>query len=371
MRDMPLILIVDDQPDNRNILDARLRAQGYDTAQASDGEDALNKIHALLPDLVLLDVMMPKIDGFEVCRRMRATSSLPFIPIVLVTALTETQDMVTGLDAGANDYLTKPVDKAALTARVRSMLRIKALHDQVQAQRVELSEWNADLKSKVAAQVLVIERTNRLRRFLPKPVAEQVLASADKDNPLNTNRTEVAVLFADLRGFTAFAEQQPPDVVMGALEAFHKCAGPLIETYGATLERFLGDGIVVLFNAPLPCPNAVERAVDLSREIHREFRESVKPLFGNKNDLGLGIGIAYGLATLGFIGYESRLDYAAIGPPSNLASRLCDLAIDGQSLISEEAVNHCANSEHFIDIGTVELKGIGGPVNVFRDWEGT
>jgi len=371
MRGKPLILIVDDQPDNREILDVRLRAQGYDTSQANDGEEALDKIRALLPDLVLLDVMMPKLDGFEVCRRVRATTDLPFIPIVLVTARTETQDMVTGLDAGANDYLTKPVDKIALTARVRSMLRIKALHDQVQAQKAELSLWNADLKSKVAAQVQVIERTNRLRRFLPKQVAEQILAATDKDNPLDTNRTEIAVLFADIRGFTAFAEQQPPEVIMSALETFHQCAGPLIESYGATLERFLGDGIVVLFNAPLPCPNAVERAVDLSREIHREFRESVKPHFGNKNDLGLGIGIAYGLATLGYIGYEGRLDYAAIGPPSNLASRLCDMAIDGQSLISEEAVKHCANPEHFIDTGTAELKGIGSPIHVFRDSEGT
>ncbi|MGI9395312.1 MAG: response regulator [Boseongicola sp.] len=371
MRETPLILIVDDQPDNREVLDVRLRAQGYETAQASDGEEALEKIGALLPDLVLLDVMMPKLDGFEVCRRVRATTELPFIPIVLVTARTETQDMVTGLDAGANDYLTKPVDKAALTARVRSMLRIKALQDQVQAQKAELSEWNADLENKVAAQVHVIERTNRLRRFLPKPVAEKILSAADKEDPLAITRTEIAVLFADLRGFTAFAEQRPPDVVMGALEAFHKCAGPLIESYGATLERFLGDGIVVLFNAPLTCPNPVERAIDLSREIHRDFRQEIKAQLGNENDLGLGIGIAYGLATLGYIGYESRLDYAAIGPPSNLAARLCDLAKDQQTLISEEAVRTCANTEHIVETGTVELKGIGAPLRVFRDSHGT
>jgi adenylate cyclase len=370
MRDTPLILIVDDQADNREILDVRLRAQGYDTAQANDGEEALDKIRALLPDLVLLDVMMPKVDGLEVCRRVRATADLPFIPIVLVTARTETQDMVKGLDAGANDYLTKPVDKTALSARVRSMLRIKALQDQVQAQKAELSEWNADLKSKVAAQVQVIERSNRLRRFLPQAVAEKILSAADKDDPLGISQIEIAVLFADLRGFTAFAEQRPPDVVMGVLEAFHKCAGPLIESHGATLERFLGDGIVVLFNAPLPCTNPVERAIDLSREIHRGFREAVKPDLDNECDLGLGIGIAYGLATLGYIGYESRLDYAAIGPPSNLASRLCDLAKDGQTVISEDAVKNCANTEHIVESGTVELKGIGAPIRVFRDSEG-
>ena len=152
MHDTPLILIVDDHPDNREILDARLRAHGYDTVQAVDGEEALDQIRQLLPDLVLPDVMMSKLDGFEVCRRVRASKDLPFIPIVLVTARDETQDMVTGLDAGANYYLTKPVDKAALTARVRSMLRIKSLHDQVQAQKAQLSEWNTALEDKVARQ---------------------------------------------------------------------------------------------------------------------------------------------------------------------------------------------------------------------------
>jgi adenylate cyclase len=143
MRDPPLILVVDDVPDNVDILQMRLESQSYEVVTAGDGVEALEKIRALLPDLVLLDIMMPKMDGIETVKRLKADPSLPFIPVILVTAKADASDVIAGLESGGDDYLTKPVDHAALSARVRAMLRIKSLHDTVQAQAQRLEEQAA------------------------------------------------------------------------------------------------------------------------------------------------------------------------------------------------------------------------------------
>src|SRR5919199_5406890 len=163
MRHPPRILVVDDMPENVEIARMRLESQGYEVVSAADGEEALVRVHAELPDLVLLDIMMPKLDGIEVLRRLKADASLPFIPVILLTAKADAKDVAAGLDAGGDDYLTKPFDHAALIARVRSMLRIKALHDQVQAQAAELASWNRTLEERVAAQIAEIERIGRLK----------------------------------------------------------------------------------------------------------------------------------------------------------------------------------------------------------------
>jgi DNA-binding response OmpR family regulator len=160
------ILVVDDNEINRDILVTRLQSHGYETLQASDGEQALAMVRDLLPDLILLDIMMPNIDGIEVCRRVKKDPALPFIPIILVTAKVATEDVVAGLDTGADEYLVKPIDQVALVARVRSALRIKSLHDAIRAQAESLAALNRTLEARVAAQVAEIERIGRLRRFL-------------------------------------------------------------------------------------------------------------------------------------------------------------------------------------------------------------
>src|SRR5471030_1957130 len=165
MRSPPRILVVDDTSENVEILTLRLESQGYEVVAAADGEEALEKVGAVLPDLILLDIMMPKLDGIAVTQRLKGDAALPFIPIILVTAKADGKDLVAGLEAGADDYLSKPVDHAALIARVRSMLRIKALHDQVQTQADELAEWNRTLEARVAAQLAEIDRIGRLKRF--------------------------------------------------------------------------------------------------------------------------------------------------------------------------------------------------------------
>ena len=266
MHSPPLILIVDDNEANRDILEARLQVHGYRLLHAADGEEALIAARQHLPDLILLDVMMPKLDGIEVCRRLKGDAALPFMPIILVTAKADSKDVVTGLEAGADEYLTKPIDQTALVARVKSVLRLKALHDEVQAQAAELLQWNRTLEGRVAEQLDEIERMSRLKRFLSPQVADLVMASGD-EGILRSHRQAITVVFCDLRGFTAFAETAEPEEVMALINQYHECLGALIHKYEGTLDRFVGDGLDVLFNDPLPCPDPSLRAVRMAAEM--------------------------------------------------------------------------------------------------------
>jgi adenylate cyclase len=365
VRDPARILIVDDNPANLDIIETRLKSRGYETVTARDGEEALAVVRQSLPDLVLLDVMMPKIDGIEVCRRLKADATLPFIPIVMVTAKADAKDIVAGLEAGGDDYLTKPVDHAALVARVRSMLRIKALHDMVEAQKAELADWNAALEGRVAEQLAEIERVGRLKRFLAPQVADLVV-SQGTERLLESHRREVTVVFCDLRGFTSFAETSEPEEVLGVLGDYHVELGELIHAYEGTLERFVGDGLMVLFNDPLPCPDPARRAVRMAVAM-RDRIESLAERWRNRgHDLGFGIGIAQGYATLGRIGFEGRFDYAAIGSVVNLSARLCADARAGQILISQAVQAEVADIARSEPAGELMLKGFQRPIPAYN-----
>jgi adenylate cyclase len=365
MNKPPRILIVDDNETNRDILMTRLGAHGYELAQAADGEEALAAAKSLLPDLILLDVMMPKLDGVEVCRRLKSDPAMPFTPIILVTAKSDTKDIVAGLNAGADEYLTKPIDQAALVARVNSVLRIKELHDQVQAQAAQLADWNRSLEQRVAEQLAEIERVGRLRRYLAPQIAELVLASGD-DHVLETRRREITVAFCDLRGFTAFAETAEPEEVITVLREYHGCVGPLIHKFEGTLERFAGDGVMIVFNAPLPCPDPSPRAVRMAIEMRKGVAELGVKWRKYGHEVGFGVGIAQGFATVGPIGFEGRFDYTAIGTVVNLAARLCSEARSGQILVDRKvhaAIEALAELEA---AGELTLKGLHRPVPAFN-----
>src|SRR6266550_4062978 len=257
------ILIVDDNPTNVKVLQTRLAAEGYEVLTAADGEEGLAAARQHTPDLILLDVMMPKLDGFEVCRRLRADAAFPFTPIIMVTVMADSKDVIAGLEAGGDEYLTKPVDHAALAARVRSMLRIKRLHDQVEMLAAEVREWNASLERRVAEQIAELDRVGRLRRFF-SPQLANLIVTGGADDPLKSHRREITVVYLDLRGFTAFAEVAEPEEVMGVLREYHQATGKLILEYEGTLEHFTGDGITILFNDPMPIPNPNERAVRMA-----------------------------------------------------------------------------------------------------------
>jgi adenylate cyclase len=365
MHNPPRILIVDDNETNRDILVTRLATQGYQLSQAADGEEALVAAKEQLPDLILLDVMMPKLDGIEVCRRLKGDANLPFMPIILVTAKTDTKDVVGGLEAGADEYLTKPVDQMALLARVKSVLRLKELHDKVRAQADDLAAWNRTLEERVAEQLKEIESIGRLKRFLSPQVAELILSSG-KEHILESHRRAISVVFCDLRGFTAFAETAEPEEVMSVLRDYHATLGALIHKYEGTVERFAGDGVMILFNDPLPCPDPNERAVRMSLEMRDQVAEIAKKWHKAGHELGFGMGIAHGYATLGRIGFEGRFDYSAIGTVVNLAARLCADAKDGQILIDGKVQAAIEQSVGTEPAGELTLKGFHRPIRAFN-----
>jgi class 3 adenylate cyclase/CheY-like chemotaxis protein len=372
MRAPPRILAVDDTPENLEILQVRLAANGYEVLTAADGEEGLAAARKLMPDLILLDIMMPKRDGISVVRELKADPAMQGIPVILVTAKADTRDVVEGLDAGGDDYLTKPFEHAALLARVRSMLRQKALHDKVQEQSEALAAWNRSLEEKVACQVCEIERVSRLRRFLPEQVASLIIASGGDNDPLKSHRREVTVVFCDLRGFTAFTEIAEPEEVMVVLGEYHACLGALIEKHEGTLERFVGDGLLVVFNDPIPCADHNERAVRMALAMRDAIGELCERWQRDGHTLGFGIGIARGHATIGKIGFERRADYAVIGNVPNLAARLCEEAKTGQILASQRAFFPIEAFVEARPLGELPLKGFRRPMAAFdiTGWRG-
>jgi class 3 adenylate cyclase len=365
VRNPARVLIADDNPANVRILSMRLGADGYDVVTARDGEEALAVAGEAQPDLILLDVMMPKLDGITVCRRLKATQGASFTPIILVTAMTEAKDIVAGLEAGADEYLTKPVDHAALSARVRSMLRIKALHDTVTTQAQEIARWNVTLERRVAEQVGQLEQMSRLKRFFSPPLADAILAGGAAD-PLQPHRREISVVFLDLRGFTAFAEMSEPEEVSEVLGAYHNEVGQIIQAHEGTLERFTGDGMMIFFNDPVPVPNPEERAIRMAEAMRARVRVLGTEWRRRGYDLDLSMGIAKGYATIGAIGFEGRQDYAAIGSVTNLAFRLCTEAAGNQILISQRIHVAVADLVNVKEIGPLQLKGFHRPVPAYE-----
>jgi len=359
-------------PTNLEILRVRLEAQGYEVITAEDGEQALTKARELEPDLVLLDIMMPKLDGIAVLKQLKQDAMLRFVPVILVTAKSDIRDVVNGLDAGGDEYLTKPFEHAALTARVRSLLRVKELHDTVQHQATKLQEqteqlssWNRLLEERVAEQLTEIERVGRLKRFLAPQVAQMIASSDLPDSVLASHRQEITVLFCDLRGFTNFTETSEPEEVMAVLRDYHENLGELIFRYEGTLERFLGDGIMIVFNDPIPCVDHTERAVRLALDMRERVNALGTQWRRKGHELGFGIGIATGFATVGQIGFQERREYTAIGSVINLASRLCDEAGTGQIVIPARVLASVDQSVKVKTLGELTLKGFDKPLAAY------
>ena len=346
------------------ILETRLAREGYEIVTARDGEEALALAREKQPDLILLDIMMPKVDGLAVCRALKSDAAFPFTPVIMVTALTDAKDVIAGFEAGGDDYLTKPFDSQALAARVKSMLRIKSLHDTVQQQAGELERWNATLEERVQRQLAELERIGRLKRFFSPQLAELIVQGGAED-PLHSHRREITVLFLDLRGFTAFAEVADPEEVMAVLRDYHAGMGKVILAHEGTLERFTGDGMMVFFNDPVPVPNPAERALRAALEMRACAEELARRWQKHGYELRAGIGIAKGYATIGAIGFEGRLDYGAIGTVTNVAARLCGEAKGGQILISQRVHAAVAELVEVEPVGELNLKGFHRPIAAF------
>ncbi len=364
MNTRPRILAVDDNPQNVRLLEQVLRSSGYDVMGALSGAEALAMLDTAQPDLVLLDVVMPGMSGYEVCRAIRANPSTALLPVVMVTALDPAEERLKGIEAGADDFLSKPINQAEILARVKSLLRIRTLHGKVEEQARQLADWNAKLEERVAAQVTQLDRLARLRRFLSPKIAD-LIVEGQLDDPLLTHRREVVVAFADLRGFTSFTETNDPEEVFAVLHAYHGEVGHLIAKHDGTVEHFAGDGVMIVFNDPAPLPNPALNAVLMALDV----RDAVERLSGEWRKRGYklecGLGIAQGFATIGTIGFEGRFDYGTIGTVTNLAARLCGEAKPGQILISQRAYG---NVEPYVEVeaaGGLTLKGFSKPMEAF------
>src|SRR5437870_4096003 len=352
------VLVVDDVPVNVKLLADLLAVKGYAVVTAASGAEALAKIEKEQPGLVLLDVMMPGMSGYDVCRRIRQNAATAMLPVIMVTALDPTQERVKGIEAGADDFLTKPINQPELLARVKSLLRIKLLHD-------ELAHWNRTLEQRVEQQLAQLDRLERLKRFFSPQLAE-LIVSGDTEDPLKSHRREITVVFLDLRGFTAFAETSEPEEVMSVLREYHNAMGRTILEHEGTLERFTGDGMMIFFNDPVPLPNPQERALRMALAM----RARVDTLTGRWRkrgyDLHFGIGVAQGYATLGAIGFEGRWDYGAIGTVTNLAARLCGEARGGQILVSRRLYTSVEDLVEVEPLGELTLRGFARPVTAFN-----
>jgi adenylate cyclase len=364
MTDEPLILAVDDLPTNIRLLDAVLSPRDYRVISAGSGPEALRRVKDQRPDLVLLDVVMPEMDGYEVCRRLRDDPATAFLPVVMITASGD-QEKLRAIEAGADDFVTKPFDQAELLARVRSLVRIKRYHDTIEGQAAELAEWSRTLEQRVQHQVEELERMGRLRRFLSPQLADLVVSSGD-ESFLDSHRREITVVFCDLRGFTAFAETSEPEEVMGVLGDYYAALGDLVSRFEGTLERFTGDGLMAFFNDPLPCEDAPLRAVRMAVTMRSRIQGLARDWARYGYELALGVGLTQGYATLGRVGFEARLDYTAVGSVTNLAARLCAEARPWQILLSQRV--HAAVEEFVASepVGELTLRGFTRPVLAFN-----
>ena len=358
-----VILAVDDLPQNLRLLDAVLSPRGYRLLTAASGAEALAMLPESGADLVLLDIVMPEMDGYEVCRRIRSTPGFEYLPVVMITASGD-QEKLRAIEAGADDFVSKPFIQGELLARVASLARIKRYQDTIERQAAELADWNVELEARVQAQVDELQRVNRLRRFLSPQLVDLVIDSGD-EGFLGSHRREIVVVFCDLRGFTTFAEASEPEEVMGVLAEYHTALGELIYRFEGTLERFTGDGLMVFFNDPVPCDDPAERAVTMAVAMRDRVAELAAGWSRQGHDLGFGIGIAQGYATLGRIGFDGRFDYAAIGSVTNLAARLCSVAGPGQILVAQRVFTAAEGIASGESVGELDLRGFSRPIRAF------
>ena len=360
----PKILVVDDVPENVRLLQAVLVPRGYEVVTAGDGLQALEVVEAEEPDLILLDVMMPGLDGYGVCTHLRANDSTAMLPVIMVTSSIG-QEKTKAIEAGADDFIPKPFNHDELLTRVRSLLRIKRYHDTIKAQAAELARLNHTLEERVQAQVGELERLGSLRRFLSPQLADAIVSSGD-ETILRSHRRQVAMFFADLRGWSSFVDAVEPEELMRVLGEFHDVIGRLVRRFEATVGFLEGDGVQLFLNDPIEIPDAPLRAVRLGCAMREEMTELIPRWAKRGHDLDFGAGIALGYATCGEVGFEGRSDYAAIGAVTNLASRLADEATGGQILIAQRLFAEVENDVDVEPAGEFTLKGFQRAVVAFN-----
>ena len=348
-----IALIVDDSAVNRKVLARHLASLDIASREAVNGREALEALRSGGSDVgvVLLDIVMPEMDGYETLAAIKGDESLRHIPVIMISGVEELDSVVRCIEMGATDYLPKPFNPAILEARVRASLTGKRLHDL----EVESAARQAELLRTIESQ------KEELSRFLSPQVAALV-SSREGVQLLAGHRRLATSVFCDLRNFTPFSEAAEPEEVLGVLREYHKAMGELIVEHGGTLEHFAGDGLMVFFNDPVLQDDHVERAVRMTLAMRDRFEELAAEWSRRGHELGFGVGIATGYATLGRIGFEGRYDYGMVGTAVITASRLSSAAAAGQILLSPRS--HAA-VEEIVDVesvGELQLKGFSRPI---------
>ena len=357
------LLVVDDTPQNVRLLEAMLTPHGYTLATASSGGEGLEKLHSEHPDLVLLDILMPDMTGYDVCRRLREDPATRLLPVIMLTSSGD-QDKVNAIEAGRTISSVAPSIRRSWSARFDRSCASRSITTLSRRRRRSLPNWNRTLEQRVEEQVAQLEGSSRLRRYFSAPVAEVIMSGGDQ--MLEPHRREVTILFCDLRGFTAFSATAEPEEVMSVLSHFYGTVGRLILRYEATLEQFAGDSVMAIFNDPVPCADHTAAAVRMAVEVRDRMRVLTDAWRLNGFDLDTGIGIAEGYATLGRVGFEGRFDYRATGSVVNLAARLCAEARGGQILLSPRAFATVTGLAEIEPVGPLQLKGFHDPVQAYN-----
>jgi class 3 adenylate cyclase len=340
------ILVADDNPDNVELVREVLEAAGYTVVTAHDGDEALLKVAETNPDLIILDVMMPGKDGFEVCRRLKKWEQTRNIPVLMLTALQEVADKVRGIESGADEFLTKPVDMVELQTRVKAQVKAKIYRQQV-------LEKNA-----------LLEKI--LTRYLPEEIVSKVLEDSSLLK-LGGVRDFVTILFADLTGFTTFADSVPPEHVMETLnQTFSRLTKIVADNHG-TFDKYLGDGLMAFYGAPIASDNDALNAIRTAVGMREAFKELTEQWGdGPRSQLGLAVGINSGEAIVGNLGSERLMNYTVIGDAVNIAARLEDRAGPGQILIGESTFALVEDMVVARKFGQVELQGRSKPVLAYE-----
>ena len=346
MKDKPVILIVDDQPQNIELLEAHLVPQGYEIIQAANGEEALEKLSGNNIDMILLDVMMPGMNGYEVCRKVKRDPENTFLPIVLLTALNNMEAKIVGLEAGAADFLNKPFQKVELLARVNNLLKMKFLHAEVELRNHLISSM--------------------LHRYVNSSVIEQILANPEKYSELGGDRKKVAAFFCDIRGFTSVSEKMNTVELIRLLNSIYKELTGIVFRNKGTFDKYMGDCIMAFWGAPADIEDETLWAVRAAMEMQRAFEDLKQGWPPELKNLGIGIGINYGEVIAGNIGTEEAMDYTVIGDVVNTAQRVEAAACSGQVLITKSALSQVEGKIKIRRLVPVQVKGKALPVEIYE-----
>ncbi len=333
------ILVIDDDPLNRRLLTATLERQGHRASSAEDGKTALAMLAEDRPDVVLLDLVMPGMDGIEVLERIKADEELRHLPVIVISGVDDAESVVRCIEMGAEDFLPKPFDPVILQARVNAGLNRKALHD-LEQQRVR----------------------SVFARFVPESLVGALLDRTDGGSTIPAESLTGTVLFGDLRGFTPFAESLPVDQVIDVLNHYLSLMTDAILDNGGTLVDYMGDGVMAAFGAPVPVHDHADRAIAAARSMLDREAPRVQRLARHvrrRDGFRMGIGINSGPVMSGSVGSERRLEYAVIGDTVNTASRIEGITkqVPHAVLISEGTYTSLSSTEGLAFVDEFEIRG--------------